>query len=250
MAAKESQNKYTLSLLEGLKHTPELYEFCRRVDALQDSKSFDESFELLTKPPAELQEHVEVLWRVARAHYDRADQKPTDQKWREEWIKKGFEWAEKALAKDDGNWAAHKWYAVLISQMGAFVPTKQKIQNAFSIKEHATRALELKPKDPATLHMLGRWCYEVAGISWIESKLAATLWAHPPQSTYEEALSYFQQADEEFHWIGNYYYLSLVARALKKNDMEQEYLKALLQLPSESNLDEHYHQLAKSKLKK
>ena len=35
--------------------------------------------------------------------------------------------------------------------------------------------------------------YAVASVSWIEKKVAATLFATPPNSTYEEALESFEK---------------------------------------------------------
>ena len=36
-----------------------------------------------------------------------------------------------------------------------------------------------------------RFCYEVAELSWWERKMAATLFADPPQATMEEARDHF-----------------------------------------------------------
>ena len=44
----------------------------------------------------------------------------------------------------------------MTSAVGDFVPTKEKIGNAYKIKEHALKALELKADDATTLHLLGR----------------------------------------------------------------------------------------------
>ncbi len=52
--------------------------------------------------------------------------------------------------------------------------------------------------DQTLNHLYGRWCYAVAGISWLERKLAATFFATPPESSYEEALKYFVQGKWRF----------------------------------------------------
>lgn len=45
-------------------------------------------------------------------------------------------------------------------------------------------------------HFLGTWCFEVASLSWTQRKLAASLFAAPPTSTYEEAISHFELVEQ------------------------------------------------------
>lgn len=56
------------------------------------------------------------------------------------------------------------------------------------------KANELTPNDATTLHLLGRWCFSVANITWIERTAASALFSSPPSSSYEEALGYFLKA--------------------------------------------------------
>src|SRR3989338_4505245 len=245
--ASDDVKAYTLSLLKDIKSDdPRLIEICKEIDTLNDEKMFEESLELLNHVPENLEDDVEILWRQARGYFDRAELKPEDKTWREEWIREGMKWAERAVAKDPDNWAAHKWFAVLISQLGDFVSMKEKIVNAFSIQEHALRALELRPRDPVTLHILGRWCYEVAHVSWLETKLASTIWAAPPKSSYEEAFQYFKQADDEHHWISNLYYLGLTCKAMGKDEEANRFFQAAIDMPARSPQDTHFQNLAAS----
>ena len=66
---------------------------------------------------------------------------------------------------------------------------KEKIANSFLIKEHALKALEYKADDASVMHMLGKWCYNVANIGWLERTAASALFASPPTSTYLYMLS-------------------------------------------------------------
>ena len=45
-------------------------------------------------------------------------------------------------------------------------------------------------------HLLGRFCYEVAELSWWERKMASTLFADPPNATMEEAKEHFMAAEQ------------------------------------------------------
>ena len=51
-------------------------------------------------------------------------------------------------------------------------------------------------KFPFFRHLLGRFCYEVAELSWWERKMASTLFADPPNATMEEAKDHFMAAEE------------------------------------------------------
>lgn len=65
----------------------------------------------------------------------------------------------------------HKWYAILIGSHGMFLPTKAKIESGHKFRKHVDRALELSPNDPALYHLLGRFKFEVASLTWIEKKV-------------------------------------------------------------------------------
>ena len=91
--------------------------------------------------------------------------------------------------------AAHKWYAILLSESGSFAGTSASIKNSFVVREHFERAAALSPKDATSRHLLGLWCFEVAKLSWIEQKAAAALFATPPTATFAEALDHFEHAE-------------------------------------------------------
>lgn len=179
-------------------------------DQLNLENKFEETWACLTGPDVD-GTSVPILWRKARACYDMADTKPDDKKWKEQWYRDGLGFAKAALDNSASNpsYGAHKWYSILLSAVGDFSSTKEKIQNSFEIKNHALKALELKPKDPTTLHLIGRWCYSVAGIGWMERKIAAAAFGTPPESSYAEAVEYFSQANESHKWPTNLYYLGL-----------------------------------------
>ena len=53
--------------------------------------------------------------------------------------------------------------AIILSAVGDFSSTKVRLRNAHLYKEHTLRALELDPRDATLHHMMGRFCFEVAG---------------------------------------------------------------------------------------
>lgn len=70
---------------------------------------------------------------------------------------------------------------------------KRKIEEGYLVKQHAETAVQLNPQDSTTLHLLGRWCFTVADVSWIERKFASTIISEPPSATFKDALKHFKR---------------------------------------------------------
>jgi regulator of microtubule dynamics protein 3 len=68
--------------------------------------------------------------------------------------------------------------------LSEFLSSKEKIGNSYKIKEHALKAKELRPEDGSIDHLLGKWSYSMANISWLERTAASALFATPPTATY------------------------------------------------------------------
>nr|XP_054505404.1 regulator of microtubule dynamics protein 1 isoform X4 [Agelaius phoeniceus] len=139
---------------------------------------------------------AELLWRLARSSRDLAQLGSTSAEEKKKLTYDSLEYAKKALEKNESNFAAHKWYGICLSDVGDYEGIKTKIGNAIIIKEHFQRAVELNPKDATTIHLIGIWCYSFAEMPWYQRKIAATLFATPPTSTFQEALRYFHMAEE------------------------------------------------------
>ncbi|XP_038665054.1 regulator of microtubule dynamics protein 1 isoform X4 [Scyliorhinus canicula] len=108
----------------------------------------------------------EILWRLARASRDLAQLENTPVEQKKQLTYEALEFAEKALEKNEFSFAAHK------------------------------KAIELNPKDATSIHLMGLWCFTFAELPWVQQKIAAMFFATPPRSTYEEALQYFNKAEE------------------------------------------------------
>nr|KAF6405599.1 regulator of microtubule dynamics 1 [Rousettus aegyptiacus] len=58
-----------------------------------------------------------------------------------------------------------------------------------------TKASRLRSQTPMSSRSISR-CYTFAEMPWYQRRVARMLFAAPPSSTYEEALSYFQRAEQ------------------------------------------------------
>ncbi|XP_078072166.1 regulator of microtubule dynamics protein 1 isoform X5 [Mustelus asterias] len=108
----------------------------------------------------------EILWRLARASRDLAQLGSTPVEKRKQLTYEALEFAKKALERNELSFAAHK------------------------------KAIEFNPKDATSIHLMGLWCFTFAELPWVQQKIAAMFFATPPSSSYEEALLYFNKAEE------------------------------------------------------
>lgn len=197
-------------------------EVLAKADSMDDNKEFAALYDFLHEQAKTYPDNFEIMWRIARVNFDMSSEKPAQKK---EYILTSFAITEKLLTLQPDNYLSHKWYAIVLSSLSDFRSTKEKIQESVLIKEHCLKAIELHGKggDQTLNHLLGRWCFAVASISWMERKLASAIFASPPESSYEEALKYFLGAEgikenEEFLenllWTGHTYHkLNNVAKA-------------------------------------
>ncbi|XP_071086220.1 regulator of microtubule dynamics protein 1-like [Haliotis cracherodii] len=194
-----------------------------------------------------------ILWRLARAACDKGKLLGRkDKTQRRVCVYEAFEYAKKALALNKENFACHKWYAILLDYTGEYEGMKQRISNAYTVKEHFLKAIELNPRDSTSMYSVGYWCYAFADLAWYQRNIAAALFASPPKSTYEEALGYFQKAEEV---DPGFYSMNLVMLGrtymhLGKPEPAAQYLKMAIQYPVKTADDEQAHKEAQELLKK
>uniref|UniRef100_A0A8C3KNW7 Regulator of microtubule dynamics protein 1 n=1 Tax=Calidris pygmaea TaxID=425635 RepID=A0A8C3KNW7_9CHAR len=172
-------------------------EVIEQADYLYGSGETEKLYRLLVQHKNS--DDAELLWRLARASRDLAQLSSTSAEEKRKLAYEALECAKKALEKNESNFAAHKWYGICLSDVGDFEGIKTKIGNAVVIKEHFQRAVELNPKDATTIHLIGIWCYSFAEMPWYQRKIAATLFATPPTSTFQELFSCLYTADPNFY---------------------------------------------------
>ncbi|XP_069017658.1 regulator of microtubule dynamics protein 3-like isoform X5 [Embiotoca jacksoni] len=160
-----------------------------------DAKLKTEDFKLLLDNRAEYGDSREFLWRLARAYSD-IYKSTEDKQERKTYAERGQEEAELALKKGGLNADCHKWFAVLTGLDSKHESMHAKLKSSHVLKEHLDRAIALRDDDPVCFYLLGRWCYEVASLDWLEQKAAAALYHTPPSSTLQDALENFLKAEE------------------------------------------------------
>lgn len=241
LAAEEASDPVPRALeAEGAPGLDDVLPLLRQADELHQGNEQNkrEGFQLLLNNKLAYGSRQDFLWRLARAYSDMCElTEEVSQK--KLYALNGKEEAEAALEKGDDNAECHQWYAVLCGQLAEHEGIQRRIQSGFSFKEHVDKALALQPENPMAHFLLGRWCYQVAHLSWLERKTATALFESPLSATVQDALQSFLKAEElqpGFSKAGRVY-ISKCYRELGQNSEARQWVKLALELPDVTNED-------------
>lgn len=217
-------------------------------DQLFDDNKFHEAVDLLKNLDAS---NPQVLWRHGRALFKVSGSEANNSK-KSELVREAYKLIADSLAKDDQNFAVHKWYAILLDAKSNLDGIKERVTQLENVKKHMEKAIELNPTDPTSRYILGEFAFGLADLPWYQRKIVSTIFATPPTGTYEEALENFLRAEEleeNFYsmnklMIGKCYYL------LKDNEKAKEFLTKAVNITVQNEDDRKCKEEAESLLKK
>ncbi|KAM5156594.1 regulator of microtubule dynamics protein 1 isoform 2-T2 [Mantella aurantiaca] len=220
-----------------------------QADYLHGSGETEKLYEFLSQ--FKNSEDPELLWRLARASRDLAQLSKTAADVKKRLVYESRDLAKKALELNESCSAAHKWYGICLSDVGDYEGIKVKIGNSYIIRDHFQRAIELNPKDATTVHLIGLWCYMFAELPWYQTKIAAALFAAPPSATFEEALIYFEKAEEvdPNFYSKNLLFLGKTFLQLKNKEVALQWLHKARDYPVRTEEDKEVHKEATDLLK-
>ncbi|GLV36880.1 hypothetical protein CBL_02285 [Carabus blaptoides fortunei] len=193
--------------------------------------------------------NADILWRLGRALKLKINQ-TTDSEERKQLICKGVDCCELATQLKPNCASCHKWMAVLVGLKSEFLPINEKLINGQLFKRHVEEALSLTPNDSALHHMLGRYAYEFAKISWFERSVASTLFGEVPNYSYQDALNLFLEAEKlsTRQWKENRLYIAKCELAIGQTDSAVEWLNKAENSTSEE--EDKVHEEVRSLLQK
>lgn len=229
--------------------SPELFNLMKQADSAHEVKDYDLTMELLQKALELDKMNDEILWKISRGYFDFADRKPNDIEYKKPFLYKGREFADRALSINDKSAGAHKWYAIHHGQVGEAEGTEQKIKNSYGMRDHTLLAIQYDPDDDGNYHVMGRWHYALADLSWFERKIAGMIYAKPPDASFEEALEFFKKANSiDPADIRNMLYIGYCHDKLGDEDMAAEWLKKAVNANAETDSDKALQAEAKEAL--
>ncbi|XP_034755165.1 regulator of microtubule dynamics protein 2 isoform X2 [Etheostoma cragini] len=212
-----------------------------RIDSLHHGAESDkrQSLDLLLEHKEEFGRNSTFLWRLIRAYCDVHDVSSTLEE-KKTHAATGKKVGEEAVSMNPRCAESHQWYAIMCGIMAEYDTVQNKIKNGYIFKDHLDKAIELKPRDPMSYYLMGRWCYAVAQLSWIERKVAATLFGEPPNATLEDALKNFLKVEEiqPGYSKPNYVFLAKCYRDLGQKDKARNMCQAASSMNTVSKEDE------------
>ncbi|XP_044935155.1 regulator of microtubule dynamics protein 2 isoform X1 [Mustela putorius furo] len=191
-----------------------------------------ESFELLCDHKEKFRDEIEFIWRLARAYGDMYELSTNTQE-KKHYANIGKTLGERAITRAPTNGHCHLWYAVLCGYVSEFEGLQNKINYGHRFKEHLDKAIQFLPEEPFLYYLKGRYCYTVSKLSWIEKKMAATLFGKIPSSTVEEALQNFLKVEELHPGFSksNYLFLAKCYIDLEQTDNAVKFCNLAVLLP-------------------
>jgi len=209
----------------------------QRIDDLDEARDFDGVYALLAPLEAVYGSDVRYLWRMARHHFNNSDN-TTDEAVIEREVYTGFDYAKAALATDSTNANILGWYGILFGRVGQVEGMKQEILNSYDVRKYTLKAIELDPEDDTWLHVMGRWHYTLADLSWFKRQIAALIYATPPAASFEEAERYFARAAKlDPEDIRHFLWLGKTQLELGKEEAARASLEKAVSLPQKSDSD-------------
>jgi len=187
---------------------------------------------------------AEVLWRLTRSYVELgqlAEKKQQKRKHYREALVNG----ERAIAADSMNYLSYTWLAIAEGALAGVEGFKNRIRLAWSIREHALRAIELNPAEDTPYHILGRWHLEIASIGGLKRTMANLFYGDLPDASYEEAIYYLEQAIVKKDII---HHRLVRARAYIRSDQKElarAELRHILIMEDQLRLDEKFKDEAK-----
>ncbi|XP_021005079.1 regulator of microtubule dynamics protein 2 isoform X1 [Mus caroli] len=219
----------------------------QKADHLRMNESHKmESFELLCDHKEKFSEETEFLWRLARAYGDMYDLSTSTQE-KKHYANVGKTLGERAITRAPMNGHCHLWYAVLCGYVSEFEGLQNKINCGHLFKKHLEIAIQLLPEEPLLYYLKGRYCYTVSRLSWIEKKMAATLFGEIPSSTVHEALHNFLKTEElqPGYSMSNYMYAAKCYVELGEPQEACKFCNLALLLPIVTKEDKDAHKEVK-----
>eukprot|EP01065_Artemidia_motanka_P007636 TRINITY_DN13815_c0_g1_i1.p1 TRINITY_DN13815_c0_g1~~TRINITY_DN13815_c0_g1_i1.p1 ORF type:complete len:365 (+),score=145.36 TRINITY_DN13815_c0_g1_i1:51-1097(+) len=191
------------------------------------------------------------LWRRSRAAYNMSQQPGVGAEVKKSLVMESLEMARAAVAAGNHCAKSHCWLGIALSAAGEIQGTKAKIASLMDMKAAWKRAVELDPTDATSLNLLGRWCMGIVNTTWVERRAAAVLFGSLPETSVEEALSYFRLAEEVSPggYKNNQLMLGKCYANLGQKAEAKKWLESSLRIPLGTEEDKRDHAAAEEMLR-
>lgn len=203
----------------------------QRADSLYEDYQEEEALELYQQVLAESPQSYQALWRSSFL-YSRLGNRQEGKNAQKKYYDKAIDLAERALAVDSTHTQSNFVMSVAMGRKALISGSREKVSASRAIKKYADRAIKYDSTNAGAWHVLGRWHFKVANLSWLERAAANTLFGGIPDASNEKAAEYIQKAitlDEQY--VLYYYDLARVYRELGRDVQAIETCQQAIELP-------------------
>jgi len=166
----------------------------QEADSLYDTFQEQQALEAYKKILEEKPNHYRALWRTSFL-YSRLGNRFKEKDDQEEYFNKAIRFAERALQVESTGAQANFVMAVAKGRKALISGARDRVAASRDIKKYADRAIEFDSTHAGAWHVLGRWNFKVANLSWIERAAANTLFGGiPGDASTEKAAKYIKKA--------------------------------------------------------
>lgn len=193
-----------------------------------------------------------ALWKSAREAVDLGEFEKNPET-RTALYARATDYARRAVAVNANDVEGHFQLARAVGRTALAVNPRERVKYALEVRDEALRALQLHPKHPGALHVLGVWNAEVMRLSGFSRAIAKTFLGGQVlgSASWSEATRYMELAvAAEPNRLVHHLDLARVYRdAGRRNEARTAY-QAALRAPLQDANDDQYHKQADEELKK
>jgi tetratricopeptide (TPR) repeat protein len=171
-----------------------LQEMEQQADSLYDAFREQQALEAYKKILEENPNHYTALWRTSFL-YSRLGNRFKEKDDQKEYFNKAISFAERALQVKSTGAQANFVMAVAKGRKALISGARDRVAASRDIKKYADRAIKYDSTHAGAWHVLGRWNFKVANLSWIERAAANTLFGGiPGDASNRKAVKYINKA--------------------------------------------------------
>lgn len=162
---------------------------------------------------------------------------------------KAIDYSKKAIQVAPEKDEPYLSYARSLGRLALISGTKQQLELSKEIKENIDKALKINPENDISWHVLGKWYYKFADLSWFERSIAGIIYGSVPKATFEQAKDAFKNAmNIRPKGIGHRLEYAKTCIALDQLNEARTILAEIESIPITLSIDETYKRQARALL--
>lgn len=166
----------------------------QKADSLYDNYQDKQALELYSTILDENPNNYTVLWRTSFL-YSRVGNRFDNEDTKKEYFNKAIELAEQSLEVDSTDTQSNFVMSVAMGRKAIISGARERVAASREIKKYADRAIKYDSTNAGAWHVLGRWNFKVANLSWIERTAANTLFGGiPGNASNQKAAEFIEKA--------------------------------------------------------